>query len=96
MKLSTITKLRQHFEQHLAMTTVAQSHPLPLQKGKGTSDPALPTAASLTYGLMIHVGLLRENFPDHTRQATMNADGYPVPLSFALATDAVLSCHLAH
>ena len=29
MKLSTLTKLRQHFEQHLAITTVAQNHPLP-------------------------------------------------------------------
>lgn len=96
MKLSTITKLRQHFEQHLAMTTVAQNYPLPSQKGKGTSVPALPMAASLTHGLMIHAGLLRESVPDHTQQATMYADCYPVSLSIALATDAVFSCHLAH
>ncbi len=88
--------LRQRFEQHLAMTKMAQNHPLPLQKGKDTSVPALPTAASLMYGLMMHVGLLMESVPDHTQQATMYADCYPVPLCVASATDAVLSCHLAH
>ncbi len=96
MELSTITMLRQRFEQHLAMTKVAQNHPLPSQKGRGTSVPALPAAASLTHDLLMHVGLLRESLPDHTQQATMYADCYPVLLSVSAATDAVLSCHLAH
>ncbi|KAA6422482.1 MAG: hypothetical protein FRX49_07657 [Trebouxia sp. A1-2] len=55
--------LRQHFEQHLAMTTVAQSHPLPVQKGKDTSGPALPAAASLTHGSMIHQTASWPGFP---------------------------------
>ena len=96
MKLSTITMFKQHFGQHLAMTKVVQNHPLPSQKGKGTSVPALPMAASLMHGLLMHVGLLGESVPDHTQQATMHADCYPVSLSVSVATDAVLSCHLAH
>lgn len=96
MKLSTMIMLRQHFEQHLAMTTVAQSHPLPVQKGKDTSGPALPAAASLTHGSMIHVGLLRKNLPDHTQQATMNADCYPASLSVSVTIDAMPSCHPGH
>ena len=96
MKLSTSTMLMQHFEQHLAMTKEAQNHPLPSQKGKGTSVPVLPTAASLTHDLLMHLGLLRKSVPEHAQQATMYAECHLVALSVALATDAVLSCHLAH